>query len=193
MISNVKEKDDFSANFFLETPGRQNLSDQKTLGKKSARLLAETNNRVIHRSEMVSCPSGSLRAAKDSLLQDGRQDQPGRESNEIIPEVTNTRRREQDKDKRLRNERREKHGRSGNSTNKESCQKQTEDAAIEYRAENVARFDQVFDQTSERGDSNSNKTPCSRQRFGRYNIMMVARFWPNQGAIQFDPTPPTQP
>jgi len=51
MITIVKEKDDFSANFFLETPGRQNLSDQKTLGKKSARLLAETNNRVIHRSE----------------------------------------------------------------------------------------------------------------------------------------------
>ena len=56
MITIVKEKDDFSANFFLETPGRQNLSGQKPLGKKSARLLAETNNRVIHRSERSLIP-----------------------------------------------------------------------------------------------------------------------------------------
>ena len=74
MITVVKEKDDFSANFLLETSGGQNLSEQKSLGKKSARLLAETNNRVIHRSERASYPSGSFRAAKDSLLQDWRHD-----------------------------------------------------------------------------------------------------------------------
>src|SRR4029077_4137947 len=147
MITIVKEKDDFSANLFLERPGSQNLSEQKPLGKKSARLLAETNNRVIHRSERVSYPSGSFLAAKDTLLQDGRQDQHSRASNKIIPEVTDIRRSEQNEDKRLREERREEHGRSGNSTTKESCQKETEDAAVEYRTQNVTCFDQIFDQT----------------------------------------------
>jgi hypothetical protein len=51
MITVVKEKDDFSPDFLLEPPGCQNLSEQKSLGKKSARLLAETNNRMIHHSE----------------------------------------------------------------------------------------------------------------------------------------------
>jgi hypothetical protein len=35
----------------LKPPGRLNLSDQKPLRKKPARLLAETNNRMIHRSQ----------------------------------------------------------------------------------------------------------------------------------------------
>ena len=51
MITIMKEKDNFSANFLLKTPGRRHLSEQKTLGKKSARLLAETDNWVIHRLE----------------------------------------------------------------------------------------------------------------------------------------------
>src|SRR5213080_791814 len=186
MITIVKEKDNFSANFFLETPGRQNLSDQVPLGKKSARLLAETNNRVIHRSEQGSYPSGSLRAAKESFLQDGRQDQHGCASNKIIPEITDIRRSEQDEDKRLRKERREKHGRSSNPTNKESCQKETEDAAIEYRAQDVAGLDQIFDEISKRGDRNSDQTPRCRQRFRRYHIMMVARVWPNQWTVKVD-------
>ncbi len=51
MIAVVKEKDDFSSDFLLQTARGQNLSDQKSLWKKSARLLAETNNRVIHVSK----------------------------------------------------------------------------------------------------------------------------------------------
>jgi hypothetical protein len=51
MVTVMKEKNDFSANLLLKTPGCQNLSEQESLGKKSARLLAETNNRVIHRPE----------------------------------------------------------------------------------------------------------------------------------------------
>jgi hypothetical protein len=51
VIAVVKEKNDFSPNLLLKTPGRQNLSEQESLGKKSARLLAETNNRMIHRLE----------------------------------------------------------------------------------------------------------------------------------------------
>src|SRR6266481_4392498 len=96
VVAIVKEKDDFSTDLVLEPPRRQNLSDQEPLGKKSARLLAETNNRVIHRSERGSYPTGSLRAEKDSLLQDGRQNQHGCASNKIIPEVTDIRRGEQD-------------------------------------------------------------------------------------------------
>src|SRR5437773_5290373 len=186
MITVMKEKDDFSANLFLKTPGRDNLSEQKPLGKKSARLLAETNDRVIHRSERVSYPSGSLWAAKDSLLQDRRQDQHGRASNKIIPEIADIRRSEQDEDKRLRKKRREKHGRSSNSMNKESRQKETEDAAIEYRAQDVAGLDQIFDEVSKRGDRNSDQTPRRRQRFRRYHIMMVARVWPNQWTVKVD-------
>jgi hypothetical protein len=68
MIAVVKEKDDFSTDLFLESPGSQNLSEQKPLGKKSARLLAETNNRMIHRPEQISYPGGSFGAPKDSLL-----------------------------------------------------------------------------------------------------------------------------
>src|ERR1700730_19218736 len=118
MIAVVKEKDDFTANLLLQTPSRQNFGDQKSLGKKSAGLLAETNNRMVHRSERVSYRSGRFRAAKDSLLQDRRQDQHGRASDKIVPEITDIRCSEQDEDERLGKERREKHGRSGNSTNK---------------------------------------------------------------------------
>ena len=121
MITVMKEKHNFSANLPLKTPRRQNLSEQESLGKKTARLLAETNNRVIHRPESVSCTGRSFRVAKDSLLKGRRQDQHGRAANKIIPKVTDIRRSEQDKDERLRKERREKHGGSGNSTNKETC------------------------------------------------------------------------
>jgi len=126
MIAVVKEKDNFTADLFLETPCRQNFSEQKSLGKKSARLLAEANNRVIHHSERASYCSVSFRAAKDSLLQDRGQDQHGRASNKIVPEITDIRCSEQEEDERLGKERCEKHGRSGNSTNKESRQKETE-------------------------------------------------------------------
>src|SRR5436309_610155 len=175
MITVMKEKDDFTANLFLETSGRRNLSEQKSLGKKSARLLAETNNRMAHRSERRSSCSVSFRAAKDSLLQDRRHDQHSRASNKIVPEITDICRSEQDEDERLGKERREKRGRSGNSTNKESCQKETEDDAIEYRAQNVARFDQIFDQNGERIDSDSNEIADRCQLFRRDDIMMFAR------------------
>jgi hypothetical protein len=132
MITVVEEKDDFTTNLLLETPSPRNLSEQKSLGKKSARLLAEANNRVIHHSERASSCSVSFRAAKDSLLQNRRQDQHGRASNKIVPEVADIRCSEQDEDERLGKERCEKHGRSGNSTNKESRQKETEDAAIKH-------------------------------------------------------------
>src|SRR5947207_12133940 len=141
MIAVVKEQDDLTTNLFLETPGSQNFSEQKSLGKESARLLAKTNNRLVHHSGRVSYRSRSLRAAKDSLLQDRRQDQHGRASNKIVPEITDIRCGEQDEDERLGKERREKHGRSGNSTNKERRQKETKNAAIEHRTQNVARFD----------------------------------------------------
>jgi hypothetical protein len=52
----MKEKDDFSPDLFVETPRRDNLSEQKPLGKKSAGLLAKTNDRVIHRSEIRIIP-----------------------------------------------------------------------------------------------------------------------------------------
>jgi len=48
MITIVKEKDDISADFVLEPSSRQNFSEQESLWKKSARLLAETDNRLIH-------------------------------------------------------------------------------------------------------------------------------------------------
>ena len=51
MIAVVKEKDDLSANFLLEMSSGQNFSKQISFRKKSARLLAETNNRSIHDSE----------------------------------------------------------------------------------------------------------------------------------------------
>jgi hypothetical protein len=51
MVTVMKEKHNFSANLLLKPPGRQNLSEQESLGKKTARLLAETDNRVIHLPE----------------------------------------------------------------------------------------------------------------------------------------------
>src|SRR5437667_4103437 len=118
MITVMKEKDDFTANLFLETSGRRNLSEQKSLRKKSARLVAETNNRMAHRSERPSSCSVSFRAAKDSLLQDRRHDQHSRASDQIEPEVPYIRCSEQDAHQRLRKERPEKHGRSGNAADK---------------------------------------------------------------------------
>ena len=108
MIAVVKEKDDFSANFLLEMSSGQNLGSQISFRKKSARLLAETDDRLIHGSERASCPGGRFRTAKDSLLQDRRHDQYGRAADEIIPEITDIRRREQDEHEGLRNERGEK-------------------------------------------------------------------------------------
>src|SRR5262245_10442548 len=64
MIAVVTEKNDFAAEFLLQAAGRCNFGEQESLGKKSARLLAETNNRMIHGSERASCAGGSFRAAK---------------------------------------------------------------------------------------------------------------------------------
>jgi len=64
VIAVVKEKNDFSADLLLQAPSRRNFSEQESLGKKSARLLAETNNRMIHGSEQASYAGGRFRAAK---------------------------------------------------------------------------------------------------------------------------------
>jgi hypothetical protein len=101
VIAIVKEKDDFSPDFLLKTPSRRDLSEQKSLRKKSARLLAETNNRVIHCPQQISYPGRSFRTAKDSLLQNRRQDQYRHASNKIIPEVPDVRGGEQNEHERL--------------------------------------------------------------------------------------------
>ena len=103
MIAVVIEKDDFSTDLLLEAASSRNFSEQKSLGKKSARLLTETNNRVIHRSEEPSYPSGSFSIAKDSLLQDRRENQYRGASDEIVPEITNARRAEEKEHESLRN------------------------------------------------------------------------------------------
>jgi len=51
MIAVVTEEDDFSADLLLQPASSHNFSEQESLGKKSARLLAETDNRLIHGSE----------------------------------------------------------------------------------------------------------------------------------------------
>src|SRR5215470_14124130 len=122
MIAVVTKKDDFAADLFLQPASGCNLSEEESLGKKSTRLLAETNNRMIHGSERASYAGGRFRTAKESLLQDWRENQHGRAPDKIIPEVTDVRRREQDEHQRLCTERRKKHRGSGDSTNKKSCQ-----------------------------------------------------------------------
>jgi hypothetical protein len=54
MIAVVTKKDDFSADLLLQAASRRNFSEQESLGKKSTRLLAETNNRMVHGSARVS-------------------------------------------------------------------------------------------------------------------------------------------
>jgi hypothetical protein len=51
MIAVVKEKDDFTADLLLQSASGRNFSEQESFGEKSARLLTETNNRVIHDSK----------------------------------------------------------------------------------------------------------------------------------------------
>src|ERR1051326_7463336 len=114
MIAVVKKEDDFSANFLLETSRRENFRDQIPFRKKSARLLAETDDRTIHSSAGASCQRGRL-AAKDSLLQDRRHDHHRRGP--------------------------------GDTTNEKRCEKQTEYAAVEQRAQDVSGFDEVLHQT----------------------------------------------
>ena len=130
MIAVVKEKDDFSANFLLEMSSGQNFGNQISFRKKSARLLAETNNRLMHGQERASYPGRSFRAAEQSLLQDWRDDQYGRASNKVVPQVTDVRCYEQEKHEHLCKERRKKYRGSRNSTNKESRQEKAEDTAI---------------------------------------------------------------
>jgi hypothetical protein len=119
VIAVMKEKDDFAADLFLKSASCLNLSDQESLWKKSARLLAETNNRLMHRSEEPSYPSGSSSVAKDSLLQQRRQAQHGGAPNKIVPEVTDIGRGEEDEHERLSDERGEKYRRTCNAPNKE--------------------------------------------------------------------------
>src|SRR5262249_55433780 len=109
MVAVVTEKDDFAADLFLQPASSRNFSEQESLWKKSARLLAETNNRVIHGSERASYAGARFRAAKQSLLQDWCENQYGCASNKIIPEVTDVRCREQDEHEHLCKERRKKH------------------------------------------------------------------------------------
>src|SRR5262249_22275237 len=109
-----------------------------------------------------------------------------RTTNKIIPEITNIGCSEQDKDKRLCRERREKYRRAGCPPNKKSCQKKTENTAIEHRAQNVARFDQIFYQTCKGSDSDCDKTPRSRQRFRRDHVMVVGGVRTDQGPIEID-------
>jgi hypothetical protein len=54
MIAVVTEEDDFSTDLLLQSASCRNFSEQESLGKKSARLLAETNNRMVHGSARVS-------------------------------------------------------------------------------------------------------------------------------------------
>jgi hypothetical protein len=48
VVTVMVEKYNLSANTFLQPPGRIDFSNQKTLGKKSAGLLAKTNYWSIH-------------------------------------------------------------------------------------------------------------------------------------------------
>src|SRR5262249_28652814 len=107
-------------------------------------------------------------------------------SNEIVPEVPDVCGREQGEDEQLCEKCRKKHRGSRNSTNKESRQEETENAAIKDGAQDVACFEQILDQTCKRRDADSNQTPCRRQRLGRDYIMMIARVWPNQWPIKID-------
>ena len=110
-------------------------------------------------SERVSHRNRSVGAAKESLLQDGCQDQHGGASNQIVPQVTNVRRSKQDEHERLCDQRREENRRSSDSTNKEGGQKQTKYAAVEQWAKNVSCFDQVLDQACKWSDSDGDKAP----------------------------------
>src|SRR4051794_1937634 len=143
MVAVVTEKHDHSPDLPLETPGGENLGDQISFGKKSARLLAETNNRVIHGA---SYPGGRFRAAKHSVLQNRRNDQHSRASNKIIPKISDAGCSEQNEHQGLRHECGEEDRRSANPTNKERRQKQTKDTAVENGAENIACFDEILDQ-----------------------------------------------
>ena len=71
----------------------------------------------------------------------------GRTPNKIVPEITDVRCGEEDKDERLRENCREENRGSSNSANKKSCQEQAKDAAVENRTQNVTGFDEIFDQT----------------------------------------------
>ena len=120
------------------------------------------------------------------MLQDRRDDQYGRASNKVVPQVTDVRCSEQNEHQALRKERREKHRGSGNATNKERRQKETEDTAIENGAQNVACFDQVLDQTGERRYADCDQTPRRCQRLRRHYIMMVAGVGAYQRTLKVD-------
>src|SRR6185437_13122265 len=106
----MKEKDNFSANFLLQTSCGAHFSEQESLRKKSARLLAETDNWVIHHSESVSCSGGGLRIAEQSVLENWTQDENGSTANEVIPEVTDIGGSKQQKDQCLGEQSGKKYG-----------------------------------------------------------------------------------
>src|SRR2546423_492860 len=183
MIAVVTEKDDRSPDLFLETPSGENLGDQISLGKKSARLLAETNNRAIHGASYLG---GRFRAAKHSLLQNRRSDQYSRASNKIIPKVPDASCSEQNEHQGLRHECGEEDRRSANPTNKERRQKETKDTAVENGPQNIACFDEILDQAGKRSHPDSNQAPPRCQHLRRDDIMMVAGIRTNQRAIKVD-------
>src|SRR5450432_1124770 len=86
MIAIVKEEDDLAADLLLQPARRRNLGVEKSFGEKSARLLAEADDRLAHGEcrLLVGWPAlgrdGALRRplGRQSIFEATLGPQPGR-------------------------------------------------------------------------------------------------------------------
>ena len=174
VIAVVKKEDDLAADFLLQPSRAGDFGVEKSFRKKSARLLAETDDRRTHDR------------AKNRALKNGSEQEDGGAADEIVPEIADVQREERDEHERLRQKRSEENRRASHIAQEKRGEKKPEDAAVKNRAENVASLDQVLDQVGEGSDSNRDQTPGCGQQLRRDNVMMIALVRPEKRPVKID-------
>ena len=96
-------------------------------------------------------------------MQDRGEDKDARAADEIVPKVTDIECEEENEHERLRDDGGKENRRAAHVAQEKRDQEKSENAAVKNGAENVAGFDQVFDQAGERRDGDRDQSPDRRQ------------------------------
>src|SRR5216683_1554004 len=112
--------------------------------------------------------------ARPGPTQDGRNGNERRATDHVVPKETDPRIEKYQDHHRLREDRCPEDGRSIDFLEKESDQKHPEHRAIEDRAENVHRLNQVVEQRSECGKEHADDAPENREELGGEQVVVIA-------------------
>ena len=67
---------------------------------------------------------------------------------------------------------------------KKAATNKSENRAVENRAENVHRLDQVLDQIGEEGEGDGHNPPARGKQLRHSQVMLVGTIWPNEWSIE---------